>query len=329
MRLVKSLALAVLCGAAGTAFGQYSSPELMMVTDSGGTLANGTVVAPRIERYDPYTGAYLGSFGTGYVTNPYGIAVIGQDAYVSDPFTYNGTQYSRIDVFNFSTGAYDGSVFSTSPYNIWGLAKYGTYLLASDAGNTSTGADAVVYTFNSSGTETSFYTMPSGTFPMSIAADSSHDYVATYEGGLYSYNLNSTGVTTSLNFHATPADYLYGVAVNEGDVFAAGYSSTNSDGQILEYNTSGVLQGTYTSTSNTPYSLAFGHNGMLYALTNDNTIQRFDGNYNIEYGPLGSFDLSETADAERIAVYAAPEPASMFGLALGALALIARRRRRK
>jgi hypothetical protein len=187
----------------------------------------------------------------------------------------------------------------------------------------------VVYTFNSSGTETSFYTMPSGTFPESIAADGSHDYVATYEGGLYSYNLNSTGVTTSLNFHAAPADYLYGVAVNEGDVFAAGYSSTTDDGQILEYNTSGALQGTYDSgTENIAYnSLAFGHNGMLYALTGDNTIQRFDGNYNIEYGPLGSFALSETADAQRIAVYAAPEPASMFGLALGALALIARRRR--
>ena len=329
MNTIKSIALAAICGAACTALGQYTSPELMLVTDSGGTLADGTVVAPRIERYDPYTGAYLGSFGTGYVHDPVGIAVVGQDAYVADPFTYAGTGFTRIDKFNFSTGAYDGSIFAGAPYNLYGLAKYGTYTLASDNGNG--GNSEGVYTFDANGNETNFFAMPSGIFPESIAADGSHDYVATVSGGLFSYNLSASGVTTSLNFNATPAATLYGVAVNQGDVFTSGYANGTSDGVIYEYNTSGALLGEYSNgiASNGYYSLAFGHNGMLYAAGAGNVITRFDGDYNIEFGPLGSFSMSQTAEAERIAVYAAPEPASMFGLGLGAVALIARRRRRK
>lgn len=319
------LSLAVFGGMAVSAIAQYTSPELMLVTDFGGTL-NGITIAPRIERYDPYTGAYLGSFGTGYVTDPTGITIVGQDAYVSNPFTYGGTSFSRIDKFNFSTGAYDGSIFSSSPYNIYGLATYGTYVLASDFGFD--GYYAGIYTFNSAGQQTSFYAMPTGSEPESIAADSSHAYVASLANGLYGYNLNSSGVVTSQAFNTgAGTDEYYGVTdYGAGNtVFADGVTSSDL-GVVSAYSTAGTLLSQYTTSTLLYDSAAMGHNGMLYALADSNMIQRFDGTEALSFGPVGSFNLADTAVGVRVAVYAAPEPVSTAFLAMGAMGLILRRR---
>jgi len=337
MKHTKTFLALALAGLSGAAFAQYTSPELMLVTDFGGTTPNGATVPAQIERYDPYTGDYLGAFGAGYVTDPYGIAVVGTDAYVSNPFVYAGNYFSRIDKFNFSTGAYDGSIFSTGPYNISGLATYGSNLLATDYGDGSFN-NGGVYTYNSSGQQTGFYGLANGTVANSIATDSSHSYIATGGGaGLLSYNLDANGLTTGLHFQNGNGigKIYFGVAslASANTVFTCGHATSGSSATIIDAysETTGGLIGEYSNTNDERLiSLAFGHNGMLYALdeTTDQ-VQRFDATTAIAYGPLGSFAINDTADPISLAVYAAPEPVSMFGLGLGIAGLLVRRRRRQ
>jgi len=77
-------------GIAATAHAQYSSPELMFVYDTGdGTTAH----TPKIDRYDPISRQYLGSFGTNFL--PAGqvgaMTVMGHDLY----FLTNNNSGSR------------------------------------------------------------------------------------------------------------------------------------------------------------------------------------------------------------------------------------------
>ena len=332
MKYTRMLVALASAGMAGAAFGQYTSPELMMVVDDGGTTLNGNVAPAQVERYDPYTGAYLGAFGAGYLTDPVGITLMGQDAYVSDPFTSNGVSYSRIDKFNFSTGAYDGSIFSTSPYNIYGLATFGTNILASDFGRG--GNFGAVYTYNSAGVQTGVQSLPTDAYADSLSTDASHDYVATSGGlGLFSYNLNSAGIATGLNFITGVGNAYLGTTTftnsnNTTTIFASGVSGTTGEGIIDAFNASGGLLSEYSDPTLGINSLAFGHNGLMYALAGGSQILRFDGTQSVGFGPIGSFDLNDTANGVRIAVYAAPEPAAIAMLALGTVGLLARRRRK-
>jgi len=330
VRQLKTFVVLVAAGLAVAAFAQYTSPELLFVTDYGGTTPLGATVPAQIERYDPYTGAYLGAFGAGYVSDPTGIAIQGSEAYVTDPFSYGGTYFTRIDKFNFSTGAYDGSIMDSSAYNLFGLSDYGSNLLACDYGDPSVGNDGV-YTFNSAGSQTGFWALPAGSEAESIAADGSHSYIATAGGpGLMSYNLDANGLTTGLNFTAGAGNVYFGAAAfaAKGSAYAAGLNSS-AVGVIDEFSTSGVLLSEYTNGSQGFDSLAFGHNGIMYAFDalNDQ-ILRFDGTVPLNFGPLGSFALNDTADGRRMAVYAAPEPVSMLTLGLGIAGLALRKRRR-
>lgn len=323
----KHIMLAALAGTAVFAQAQYTSPEMMMVVDDGGSI-NGNTIAPRVERYDPYTGAYLGSFGTGYLMNPSGITIYGQNAYVSDQFTYDGAAYSRIDEFNFSTGAYEGSIFNSEPYNLFGLGTYGSNIVASDFGYG--GSGGAIWSWTSTGTLNGSYSLPGTPYAEDIATDSNgHDYVASAFGGLFIYNAGSNGLPTSLVSQVGTTTGYVGVATTSalpGTVFAGGATSV---GELDEYNSAGGLLSDYqTGSSMYYYSLAFGHNGMLYALTSSQTIQRFDGTTSLNYGPIGSFALGDTAHGIRMAVYAAPEPVSTSLLVLGTAGFLIRRRHR-
>ena len=121
MKTHKSLVVLATAALAGAAFAQYTSPEMLMVTDSGGTLANGTVVPAQVERYDPYTGNYLGAFGAGYLAGgiPDGITIVGQNAYVTDLFSVRDGTSTRASTS--STSAQEptqGSVFNGAPYQL-------------------------------------------------------------------------------------------------------------------------------------------------------------------------------------------------------------------
>ncbi|HTQ12070.1 MAG TPA: PEP-CTERM sorting domain-containing protein, partial [Fimbriimonadaceae bacterium] len=77
-------------------------------------------------------------------------------------------------------------------------------------------------------------------------------------------------------------------------------------------------------------NIAFGHNGILYGLEGfGDQIVRFDSNEALNFGPLGTFKLNYSGNPQRIAVYAAPEPFSMAGLAFGVAGVLLRRRAKR
>lgn len=319
---------------------QYSSPELMLVADAG----DGTSAHPRqIERYDPYTGAYLGAFGAGYFQGtPIGVSVIGQDAYVTDTFTVNGTEYSRVYKFNFSTGAYDGSIFSSFPYQLTSVNAYGGNVIVGDYGNGLSGnPTGSIYTLNSTGAIVGSVSLPTNVVTNGATIVGSQLWVATVNlnagsaGSMLVYNLNSNGTInggpTSVGTPGGGFVSTTNATINGSQyVFAGGYDA-GLNGVIYRYTTAGAYAGSQTLSAgrNTAWSIAAGHNGMLYNYgLGSNVITRYDGASSFGYGPLGSFTLTNTTYAENIAVYAAPEPVSMTLLGLGAVGLIARRRRK-
>lgn len=339
--LGKLITAALFAACAAAALAQYSSPELLMVTDVGGTLANGTVLPAQVERYDPYTGAYLGAFGAGYFEGtPSGITVIGQDAYVTDIFTH-GSKFSRIDKFNFSTGAYDGSVFNYGPYQLTSTSTYGGNLIVGDYGP-GTG-NGYIDTLSPTGNELSYVSLPTNIVTKGATVVGSQLWVATTNvstgigTGMLVYTLNLDGTintTSGPTSVGTPGGGYTSVVTTSVNgtqwVYAGGYNAALTNGLIDRWTTGETPQGEQliAGSPNGAHSLAAGHNGLIYAFDSSNKkVVRYDGGDSFTFGPLGSFALSDTANGNNIAVYAAPEPVSMAFLGLGVVGLIARRRR--
>src|SRR5579862_1551093 len=173
MKEYRLLIVAVVLGVT-PAFAQYSSPEVMFVLDEG----DGTAAHPvQIERYDPYSGAYLGAFGAGYIHAGQGISVIGQDVYVTDLYQ-PAAYYSRIEKFNFSTGAYDGTVFNGGPNRLVSVSSYGGNLIAADYGTGAAGSGEV-WTLGPTGALIGSTTLPSDDAPYSGIVVGSQYWVST------------------------------------------------------------------------------------------------------------------------------------------------------
>jgi hypothetical protein len=332
MKLTKTLGSLVAAALGSAAIAQYSSPELMLVAD-GGDAAH----PPQVERYDPYTGAYLGAFGAGYFQGaPDGISIIGQDAYVTDLFEIGSTDYSRIDKFNFSTGAYDGSVFNPGPDQLISTCTYGGNLILGDYGGG--GGTGIIWTLTPTGGLVSETHLPTNVVADSTAIVGNQLWVAAKNNAGTSetliYNLNADGsINGSPTGIGAQGSYLSIVTTTVNGtqyVYTGGYDTSVSNGVIDKWTTSGAFAGEQTIPGNFygAISLAAGHNGIIYALNEANGIARYDGGSSFGYGSLGGFTLSNTVTAENIAVYAAPEPVSMAFLGLGVVGLIARRRRR-
>lgn len=115
---LQAIALALFGGAATS----HASYELMLVGD---------VTDREIDRYDPVTGTYLGSFGKGFLSSVTDVKVDSSTgrAYVAD---YSA---GRIKTFDYSTGLYLGSfTASTGAYFVSQLSNGN--LVASGYGNT-------------------------------------------------------------------------------------------------------------------------------------------------------------------------------------------------
>jgi hypothetical protein len=336
MKTTKLILSALTVVAAASSFGQYASPEVMLVTDSGGTTPAGTTAGAQIERYDPISGDYLGAFGLGMVTSPSGIAVSGQTAYVADNLEVSGVFFSRIDKFNWSTGAYLGSLFDPAPFLIQGLSVYGNSLLASDIGN-GTGADSALYTFDlTTGNKIGSVSLPASSFPSKVTTIGSQAFVSgaggANSGGIYRYDLNANGTVagSATQIATNPIGAIAGYTSKSGTnyVFSGGTSSTSP--VIQKWTTSGTLVDSLSlgAGHSFPTTLGFGHNGMMYSMEIDGTsINRYDAETPLFLGSLGSFQLTNTGNSQSFAVYAAPEPLTVLGFGVGVLALIRRRRR--
>lgn len=306
MKTHKSLVVLATAALAGAAFAQYTSPEMLMVTDSGGTLANGTVVPAQVERYDPYTGNYLGAFGAGYLAGgiPDGITIVGQNAYVTDLFSEGTAQYSRIEEFNFSTGAYEGTVFDSGPYQLTSTNSYGGNLIATDFGATGTGEAGLVWTISPTGATVGEVSLPTNIVSKGATVVGSQLWVSTYNastglaGQIYIYNLNANGTIngSATKVGAPGGAYLSAATTTASGtqyVYAGGYNSAATNGLIDRYTTAGAAAGeqTITGAYYGAYSLAAGHNGILYAYNAGGgglgVVTRYDGGSSFAFGSPG------------------------------------------
>ncbi|HTQ12071.1 MAG TPA: hypothetical protein VMI31_18555 [Fimbriimonadaceae bacterium] len=336
------LIAAAAVGLGNSAFAQYTSPELMLITDAGGTTLAGTTVSPQVERYDPYTGAYLGAFGAGYFDGgiPDGIVVAGPNAYVTELFDVNNTEFSRIEEFNYSTGAYQGTIFNSGPFQLTSVNPYGGNLIATDFGNSVGGPTGIIWTLSPTGAEIGAVSLPTNVVTKGATVVNNQLWVSTLNNAsgnqLYVYNLNANGTTSGgPTIYGASGNAYTSVATTSVSgtqyVYAGGYNTAGTNGVIDRFTTSGGFAGESVVTSDpyAAYSLAAGHNGILYSWDfSTDKILRWDGGASFGFGSLGSFTLDYTAEGQNIAVYAAPEPVSMTALGAGVLGLMLRRRRR-
>ncbi len=321
-----SITLLIALGACTGALAQYTSPELILVADFGSLPGAG-----KIDRYDPFSGQYLGSFGQGYFHAIYGVSVVGQEAWVTDIISTSSTFYSRVNKFNFSTGAYTGTIYNPSPYELTRAVANGSNVLLADYGN-GTGGSGNLYSTTGTG---SLLSQSHFDTARSVALNSATGtaFVAT-DQGLKSVSVTPAGLLGSANVISTAA--TYGVALGQVGSTTFLYDAVNTiSGSILEKrDASGIgLQTTAIDPTQTYVDIATGHNGMVYGVGYNSTlsaykINRFSGDDSFFLGPLGGFKLTNTINPQSMAVYAAPEPAPLVLLGILGLAVVVKRRRR-
>jgi len=298
-----------------SAHAQYASPEVMLVADQG----TGATPVCKIDRYDPVSGQYLGSFGQGWLKHPTGVKVVGFDCYVCDA---NNT-FTAVEKFNWATGAFEGLVVQdTGPVQWVDTALFGTGILALQGG--------LIGSYNAStGVQIGGYTNLPNAPAQSMTVFNGNLYIAVsnVSGGIQRYGLNPNGsLGAGSTFSSSARSAVAGYTNRYG--FDEIFSTSTTNLAITVGSPASPFGGTIFTTSGTGFysHLDFGHAGALYAMSGNRVDRWFaEEMYMLS---VGSFNLSQTVTPGGMAVYAAPEPASMAALAAGALCLIRRRRAR-
>lgn len=304
--------IALLAVVACMAASSLASYELALVADYAGK---------KIDRYDPESGTYLGSFGNGLLAGPTDVAIDQANgvAYVADQVT------RRVYSFNYHTGRYLSS-FAASGALYYVTRLSNGELLHSGVGSANTyrttTSGTLLQTINTSGIYVEGHAQ---------AQDGTLWFLGSLNGfpTLYSGAVGSSTVTSAVSSFSGNLDAHLTVHGNQ----AVFQSYTNNLVHFFSANVNGTTATNLVDYRQTGNNLsgrgtAFGHNGLAYMLASDNTALNhrlykwIPGATNPQY-----LTLTNTASAEGMAVVVAPEPASMIALGAGALALIRRRRR--
>ncbi|MCE9560020.1 MAG: hypothetical protein K8R88_13865 [Armatimonadetes bacterium] len=301
------VAFSLALGMLGVAHGSF---ELALVCDLNNH---------EIDRYDPETGTYLGSFGAGTLAGPISIAInqtLGL-AYVADQIA------GRVNIYNYNTGSFVRSIATGSTYYVSSLSN-GNFM-ASNYGAANTKVYDPVGNLVST-------IVTSGMYVEGHAQSSTGQlWFLNGQGtrSLYRGAVGSTSVTNAYNIvgaanlpsnlsctgnQLAAIDYDGGNAVRLTSWITAGNSVTSEVSTILS--PAGSSFGTGTS---------IGHGGIVYGVLtvgSASTMYRWIPGA----GFTTNFALSQTPYANGMALVVAPEPAPTAALVIG-LGLLARRRR--
>lgn len=309
LRWLPTVLMACLCSSGLASF------ELMLVADSGND---------EVDRYDPETGTYLGSFGRGYLITPTYISInqATNTAFVGD------SGLNRVVMFNYNTGAYMGSFSAPVTPNIVRALSNGQVVVSAGGATNSvrmSTAGTVLQTINTSGFSVAGIAQTGDGTVWFLGGDSSTHTLHSSTIGSATATLRSSW--SSLN--GLPPGYLSGYGNQLSMIEKTSYPSHRltsigvSGTSITSLQHVNITESMLSPSSGT----AIGHNGIVYGWIQ---LSLSTGKlYRYMPGAAGATftTLTNTTTAESMAIVVAPEPASMVGLALGA-AFLARRRRK-
>lgn len=286
----------------------HASFTLLLATDS---------VNNRVTRYDGDTGANLGSFGQLQASGSFwGITAnrTTKKAYVSQT---NG----RVLIFDYNTGEYSGN-FETGQQ--WGGLTLGS------TGNivASSYLNSDIKVFNAAGTLLSTLT-PSGYLTVSGAVEiGGNYYFIGYHGpsGIHHFvRTNSAGaVIASTSLGSSSYNDIHQATTSGTNIYFSG-GNTNA---VLRASTSLAVPTSMSQGGDSPrvYGVAMGHGTTAYSSATvlaGSRITLFDRSTGVLMGQI------PTNGAGQVAAIIAPEPTTLVGLTVAALAGIRRRRQRK
>lgn len=284
----------------------FASYELLLTTDFNNN---------RVNRYDPQTGTFLGSFGQGYMNAPAKIALDESKglAYI--------TNYSSgtIQVWNYSTGVYENEFASGGL--CWGLTRLSN-------GNIAAATGSAVSIFTPTGTLVSSFS--TGGFN-GYSCDTDGTYI--YVGDINVIRKFTTGgsLVGTLNFSGgrTPYDIKFRNGVGfVGGLNYKGIFATFNSNTMTGYSEKTISGFT---TAMDVEAIAMGHGAAVYlagqssASGTPTAVTRFNS-LSLLYGGTFASQASGTR-ISGMAIVVAPEPGTWAALGLGAVILLRRRRR--
>lgn len=308
MKKLFTLSLIVVSGLAHASF------ELALVPDAA---------SKKVFRFDPESGASLGSFGDGRLSGALGI---GLDQAQNAAIVLESS--GIVSRWNYNTGAFLGSFRVRSDATFLNRNSDGNLLVIGGDKNVSlySPSGALIRNFVSTGS----YALTSATAignDLWVSSRSSPTGTPELERFVY-----STGTRVGSYFW-----YLDRMVAESASVAFNVYEAGGGGFMYVENNTfsGGPSLGAYgfpITDLSLPTGAAFGHNRQAYFVgkvrSNPSTgaIGVYDYNAGVYRGYFGNGVLK---DPRGISVVVAPEPASMVGIALGVAALCRRRRSKR
>lgn len=276
--------------------------------------------AAAIRRYDGQTGAFLGSFGAGYMSTPAGLTInqSRNEAYVHDRAS------RRIFAFNYNTGEYLRDFDTGSEFYSWiSTDNSGNILISS----TDAGSKNQMRRYSPTGTLLNTWNMPA-VGPMYSAAQSSNGSIWAIDNYASPNSIHrfGTGSPNALNSYSLGGTTGIGGEIRSSNgivYFPSGSGTTYSYFHESTPTTVNVIN--LSSYFGFAPGIGFGHGNIAY-FAGSNAADGVIYRRNLATGFMAKIVTAPGVDFSSLAVVVAPEPATCTILTFGVLAALRRRR---
>jgi hypothetical protein len=283
----------------------------------------------RIHRYDPVSGAYLGSFASGIQVTRIAVNPTNSEVYAYD------SNNSTIRAYNYNTGAFLRSYFASTGITDMVVSNDGTTILHSTGSTVIRGMDLTTGAYSNlvTGTGTTgFYRLAlhrngtlyaaGDTVSLSQFAPSGSNYVQIQVTTLSGVSSASAATQMAVQYPDVGSSLGY-VAIGQGSSF--GYNYFGSTGNLL--NIGGTQPAGQISSMSVMLNSHAGYYGLGVDLLNSSQVRL--NSYDVAGVPIETKILPfQIGNPNAGAIVLAPEPGTMIALAAG-IGVLARRRRKK